>query len=114
MHKQSCYQQRLVDHKALLILEIVFNTNRTLLKLFTINQRRELGKYIPLLTKFYLPPTKQGIHIPNVGIKYIEQRTGLDLDHDDCLVSTVFDLMISGQDTNRRLVPLPVMRSKCS
>jgi hypothetical protein len=41
----------------LCLLEIVFNTNRTPVKLFTINQRRELGKYIPLLsTKFYLPP----------------------------------------------------------
>ena len=43
-----------------------------------------------------------GVNWIDVSIKYVEQCAGIELDRDDCLVSTVMDIMTSSQDMNRR------------
>ena len=43
-----------------------------------------------------------GVDWIDVSIKYVEQCAGIELDRDDCLVSTVMDMMTSSQGMNSR------------
>jgi len=45
--------------------------------------------------------SNNGMDIFDIGMKYVEQCAGIELDRDDCIVSAIFDMM-SSQDMSRR------------
>lgn len=45
--------------------------------------------------------SNDGMDLLSIGMKFVEQCAGIELDRDDCIVSTIFDMMAS-QDMSRR------------
>ncbi|KAL7482197.1 hypothetical protein ACHAW6_007888 [Cyclotella cf. meneghiniana] len=50
----------------------------------------------------FFDSASDGLNFVNIGIKFVEQCSGLSLDMRDCLVSTAIHMMTSGEDPSRQ------------